>query len=138
MFKDLVTTSATVLTILKMRMGKGKGSFDHWATRVAVNQIVFELRGVLHEQVIRDAFRLAGNKLPGESCTFNHFPQLADFWKGQYEVVKKGDPPVVGITKLEGITMEELKRPRKKLEAAEALSIPPSIANIPSKLPAAR
>lgn len=48
-----------------MRMGKGKGSFDHWATRVAVNQIIFEIRGLVHEKVIRDAFRLAGNKLPG-------------------------------------------------------------------------
>ena len=46
-------------------MGKGKGSFDHWAARVAVNQIVFEIRGNLHEQVIKDAFRLAGQKLPG-------------------------------------------------------------------------
>lgn len=50
-----------------MRMGKGKGSFDHWAARVAVNQVLFEVRGMLHEQVVRDAFRLAGNKLPGTS-----------------------------------------------------------------------
>jgi ribosomal protein L16/L10AE len=49
----------------KMRMGKGKGSFDHWAARIAINQVVFEIKGILHEQVIRDAFRLAGNKLPG-------------------------------------------------------------------------
>ncbi len=48
-------------------MGKGKGSFDYWATRVAVNQIIFELRGNVHEQVVRDAFRLAGNKMPGMS-----------------------------------------------------------------------
>lgn len=34
---------------------------------------------------------------------------------GQYEFVKKGDPPVVGITKLDGITLEELKRPRRKV-----------------------
>lgn len=34
---------------------------------------------------------------------------------GQYEFVKKGDPPVVGITKLDGVTMEELKRPRRKI-----------------------
>lgn len=47
-------------------MGKGKGSFDHWATRVAINQIVLELKGIVHEQVVRDAFRLAGNKLPGK------------------------------------------------------------------------
>jgi hypothetical protein len=49
-----------------MRMGKGKGSFDHWAARVAVNQLILELKGTVHEQVVRDAFRLAGNKLPGE------------------------------------------------------------------------
>lgn len=49
------------------RMGTGKGGFDHWASRVAVNRIIFELKGAVHEQVVRDAFRLAGNKLPGRS-----------------------------------------------------------------------
>ncbi|TVY42835.1 54S ribosomal protein L16, mitochondrial [Lachnellula occidentalis] len=82
----------------EVRMGKGKGSFDHWASRIAVSKIIFELKGDVHEQVARDAFRLAGNKMPG-----------------QYEFVKKGDPPVVGITKLDGITMEELKRPRRAI-----------------------
>jgi len=92
----------------EMRMGKGKGSFDHWAARVAVNQILFEIRGMVHEQVIRDAFRLAGNKLPG-----------------QYEFVRKGDAAVVGITKLDGITLEDLKRPWKKLPA-EVVDAAPS------------
>lgn len=32
-----------------------------------------------------------------------------------YEFVKKGDPAVVGITKLDGVTMEELKRPRRAI-----------------------
>ncbi|RAL58246.1 hypothetical protein DID88_002246 [Monilinia fructigena] len=82
----------------EVRQGKGKGSFDHWASRIAVSKIIFELKGDVHEQVARDAFRLAGNKMPG-----------------QYEFVKKGDPPVVGITKLDGVTMEELKRPRRKI-----------------------
>ncbi|KAI9792418.1 MAG: mitochondrial ribosomal large subunit component [Peltula sp. TS41687] len=80
------------------RMGKGKGKFDYWASRVAVSKIIFELKGELHEKVAREAFRLAGNKLPGV-----------------YEFVKKGDPPVMGITKLQGVTAEELKRPRRKL-----------------------
>jgi ribosomal protein L16 len=53
------------------RMGKGKGSFDHWATRVRVSQIVFEIGGEVHEQVVKDALRLAGNKLPGELLLFN-------------------------------------------------------------------
>lgn len=51
----------------EVRMGKGKGAFDYWAARVAVSQIIFEVRGELHEQVVRDAMRLAGNKLPGKS-----------------------------------------------------------------------
>ena len=46
-------------------MGKGKGSFDYWACRPHVSKILFELKGDVHEQVVRDAFRLAGNKLPG-------------------------------------------------------------------------
>ncbi|KAI1745448.1 ribosomal protein L16p/L10e [Xylaria scruposa] len=92
----------------EMRMGKGKGGFDHWAARVAVNQIILELRGVVHEQVVRDAFRLVGNKLPG-----------------QYEFVKKGEPAVVGITKLDGITLEDLKRPRRKVSAETLHPIPP-------------
>ncbi|KAI0472361.1 ribosomal protein L16p/L10e [Xylaria cf. heliscus] len=92
----------------EMRMGKGKGGFDHWATRVAVSQIVFELRGMVHEQVVRDAFRLAGNKLPG-----------------QWEFVYKGTPPMVGLTKLDGITLDELKRPRRKISAETLQPIPP-------------
>lgn len=38
---------------------------------------------------------------------------------GQYEFVKKGDPAVVGITKLDGVTLEELKRPRRQLPTIE-------------------
>ncbi|KAI2642203.1 ribosomal protein L16p/L10e [Xylaria nigripes] len=93
----------------EIRMGKGKGSFDHWAARVAVNQIVLELRGIIHEQVVRDAFRLAGNKLPG-----------------QWAFVKKGEPAVVGITKLDGITLEDLKRPRRKLPEPTLPAISPT------------
>jgi len=52
-----------------MRMGKGKGSFDYWAARVGVNRMIFELKGDLHEEIVRDAFRLAGNKMPGEFHT---------------------------------------------------------------------
>ena len=50
----------------EVRMGKGKGSFDYWASRVAVSKIIFELKGELHEQIVRDAFRLAAAKMPGK------------------------------------------------------------------------
>lgn len=58
-----------------MRMGKGKGSFDHWATRVGISQILFEIKGRLHEAVVRDALRLAGNKLPGISLSITESRQ---------------------------------------------------------------
>ncbi|EFW99053.1 mitochondrial large ribosomal subunit [Grosmannia clavigera kw1407] len=103
----------------EIRMGKGKGSFDHWASRVAVNRVIFEIRGAIHEQVARDAFRLAGNKMPG-----------------QYEFVKKGDPPIVGITKLEdGLTLEDLKRPWQ-LPAAQQVKIAEAAATSNSTTPA--
>ena len=112
-------------------MGKGKGSFDHWASRIAVSKVIFELKGDIHEQVARDAFRLAGNKMPG---LFSSYPLpkislMANVSIGMYEFVKKGDPPVVGITKLDGITLEELKRPRRKIPLG---SMPPSGTEIQS------
>jgi len=52
---------------------------------------------------------------------------------GQHEFVKKGDPPVVGITKLDGITLEELKRPRRKLPTVEVPpAVSPAVATTPS------
>ncbi|KAI9865575.1 MAG: mitochondrial ribosomal large subunit component [Vezdaea acicularis] len=87
----------------EVRMGKGKGSFDYWASRVANNKILFELKGDLHEKVVREAFRLAGNKLPG-----------------QYEFVKKGDPAVMGTTKLTpDVDPESLFRPRRVVPLPE-------------------
>lgn len=50
------------------RMGTGKGSFDYWAARVSVSRIIFEIKADVHEQVIRDALRLAANKMPGGLC----------------------------------------------------------------------
>ncbi|RYO18067.1 hypothetical protein AA0111_g10846 [Alternaria arborescens] len=104
-----------------VRMGKGKGSFDRWTARVAVSKIIFEIQGDLHEQVVRDAFRLAGNKLPG-----------------LYEFVKKGDAPVMGLTKvgLNGITAEDLKRPRRKEPLEQtAARIPDASSSAPANGP---
>lgn len=62
-----IWSKGACLTIVQVRMGKGKGSFDHWASRIAVSKVIFEVKGDIHEQVVRDAFRLAGNKMPGLS-----------------------------------------------------------------------
>ena len=45
------------------RMGKGKGNPEYWVAVVKPGRILYEMEG-LTEDVAREAFRLAGNKLP--------------------------------------------------------------------------
>ncbi len=45
------------------RMGKGKGSLDHWVCPVKPGKIIFEIEGVTPE-VAKEAFKLAQYKLP--------------------------------------------------------------------------
>ncbi|KAK6535435.1 mitochondrial ribosomal large subunit component [Orbilia ellipsospora] len=82
----------------EMRMGGGKGSFDHWASRVSVMKVIFEIKGDIHEKIARDAFKLAAAKMPG-----------------LYEFVKKGDPPVIGLKKLTPEYAQELIDSKHKL-----------------------
>jgi len=58
-FPDLPVTSKPT----EVRMGKGKGSVDYWAARVAPGRVMFELDGV-PEDVAREALRLGAVKLP--------------------------------------------------------------------------
>ncbi|MBZ6527012.1 50S ribosomal protein L16 [Aerococcaceae bacterium DSM 111021] len=46
-----------------IRMGKGKGAPEGWVAPVKRGKIMFEIDGV-SEEVAREAFRLASNKLP--------------------------------------------------------------------------
>lgn len=45
------------------RMGKGKGSVDHWVAVVKPGRIIFEISGI-EEGTAREAMRLAAHKLP--------------------------------------------------------------------------
>ncbi len=45
------------------RMGGGKGNVDHYVCVVKPGRVLFEIAGV-REEMAREAFRLAGNKLP--------------------------------------------------------------------------
>jgi len=45
------------------RMGKGKGSLDHWVAVVKPGRIMFEIDGVTEEDA-KEALRLASHKLP--------------------------------------------------------------------------
>ncbi|KAI0000694.1 ribosomal protein L16 [Russula compacta] len=47
------------------RMGKGKGTFEFWATRVPTGRVIFEIGGApVREELARDALRQAGCMLP--------------------------------------------------------------------------
>ncbi len=45
------------------RMGKGKGMPEQWVAVVKRGKILFEMEGI-HEDLAREAFRLAAHKLP--------------------------------------------------------------------------
>ena len=54
------------------RMGKGKGSLDHWVSVVKPGRILFEIEGVTREMA-EEAFRNAGHKLPIKTKTIKRF-----------------------------------------------------------------
>ena len=59
MFPDKPITKKPAET----RMGKGKGAPDHWVAVVKPGRILYEIEGV-GEEMAREAFRLAAQKLP--------------------------------------------------------------------------
>jgi len=48
---------------LEVRMGGGKGAVEEWAAEILPGRVLYELAGV-DETTAREAFRLAGHKLP--------------------------------------------------------------------------
>ncbi len=49
---------------LEVRMGKGKGSVDHYVAVVKEKMIMFELGGEIREEDALEALRLGMHKLP--------------------------------------------------------------------------
>ncbi|KAH9941277.1 mitochondrial ribosomal protein L16 [Epithele typhae] len=50
------------------RMGKGKGSFEFWATRVAPGRVILEIGGApVREELARQALRIVAGKLPTQT-----------------------------------------------------------------------
>ena len=58
-FPDLPVTDKPA----EVRMGKGKGSVEYWAARVAPGRIMFEIDGVA-DDIARDALKPGAAKLP--------------------------------------------------------------------------
>ena len=48
---------------LEVRMGKGKGNPEYWVSLIKPGHVLYEMEGV-SETIAREAFRLAGAKLP--------------------------------------------------------------------------
>lgn len=48
---------------LEVRQGKGKGNVEYWVAEVKPGTVLYEMQGV-GEDLAREAFRLAGAKLP--------------------------------------------------------------------------
>ncbi|MFW5875941.1 MAG: 50S ribosomal protein L16 [Myxococcota bacterium] len=48
---------------LETRMGKGKGPIEGWVAVIKPGKMLYEIEGV-SEELAREAFRLAGHKLP--------------------------------------------------------------------------
>ncbi len=48
---------------LEVRMGGGKGGVEEWAAEIQPGRVMYEISGV-DEPTAREAFRLAGHKIP--------------------------------------------------------------------------
>ncbi|HCU88497.1 MAG TPA: 50S ribosomal protein L16 [Gammaproteobacteria bacterium] len=48
---------------LEVRQGKGKGNVEYWVAQIKPGTVLYEMEGVT-EELAREAFRLAGAKLP--------------------------------------------------------------------------
>ena len=48
---------------LEVRMGGGKGGVEEWAADIQPGRVMYEISGV-DEKTAREAFRLAGHKIP--------------------------------------------------------------------------
>lgn len=52
---------------LGVRMGKGKGAFDHWEAKVSNRQLVMEVGGSVRADVARQALKAVAARLPGRT-----------------------------------------------------------------------
>jgi len=60
---------------LEVRMGKGKGSVETWVAVVRPGRMLYEISGV-SEEIAREAFRVAGHKLPVKTVFLRREDQL--------------------------------------------------------------
>lgn len=60
---------------LETRMGKGKGGVEGWVAVIQPGRVLYEIEGI-PEELAREAFRIAGHKLPIETRVLSRKEQL--------------------------------------------------------------
>ena len=60
---------------LETRQGKGKGSVEAWVAVVKPGKVLYEIEGI-PEELAREAFRIAGHKLPIDTQLMKRSEQL--------------------------------------------------------------
>ncbi|MBC6414327.1 MAG: 50S ribosomal protein L16 [Chromatiales bacterium] len=55
---------------LEVRQGKGKGNVEYWVAVIKPGRMLYEIEGV-SEDIAREAFKLAGSKLPVRTTFIN-------------------------------------------------------------------
>ena len=55
---------------LEVRQGKGKGNVEYWVALIKPGKMLYEIEGV-PEDIAREAFKLAGSKLPVRTAFIN-------------------------------------------------------------------
>ena len=60
---------------LETRMGKGKGAVENWVAVIRPGRMLYEIQGV-PEHLAREAFRVAGHKLPVKTTFLRREDQL--------------------------------------------------------------
>ncbi|KAJ8077104.1 39S ribosomal protein L16, mitochondrial [Marasmius tenuissimus] len=90
------------------RMGKGKGTFEFWATRQPTGRVIFEIGGVpIREELARDILRQAASKLPTKM-----------------EFISKDTPPRLG-----NLVLHPPAPPKLDPSVVEPPSSPPPVAS---------
>lgn len=60
---------------LETRQGKGKGSVEAWVAIIKPGRVIYEIEGI-PEELAREAFRVAGHKLPLKTQFMKRSEQL--------------------------------------------------------------
>lgn len=60
---------------LETRQGKGKGSVEQWVAVIKPGKVLYEIEGI-PEELAREAFRVAGHKLPVSTQFMKRSEQL--------------------------------------------------------------